>query len=70
MQEKSSKEIKYSTKNEILDATLADEDGILLLENVKTKNYVNADRYTGLDKQETFVVLQVSFYGYFQCRFK
>lgn len=42
-----------------VDAQSADVDAVLLLENVKLQNYVNANRYVGLDVHEAYVALKV-----------
>lgn len=50
--------MKTLFENVISDAQIADEDGVLLLENIKNQGYVNA--CVGLSKQQTLVILRVS----------
>lgn len=38
---------------------VADEDAILLLENIKYQNYINESRYIGFDKETTLVIIKV-----------
>lgn len=42
-----------------LDAISADIDAIVLLENIKSSNYVNVDRFIGFDRDETLAVIKV-----------
>lgn len=47
-------------KNHISDVkNVADEDAVLLLENIKYQNYINESRYIGFDKETTLAVLKV-----------
>lgn len=45
--------------DEISDAKEADDDAIVMLENIKTLNYVNVDRFIGLNTDETLAVVKV-----------
>lgn len=43
----------------LADATVADIDAIVLLENIKVQNFVNVDRRIGFDIHETRAVIKV-----------
>lgn len=43
-----------------LDAKdVADDDAVLLLENIKYRNYINESRYIGFDKETTLAIIKV-----------
>lgn len=41
------------------DTKYADDDAILLLENIKLSNYDNEDKYIGFNTETTFSILKV-----------
>lgn len=43
----------------LIDTSVADADAVLILENTKLLNYVNADRHNGFDSHTTFLILSV-----------
>lgn len=45
--------------NNMLDASCADVDAVLLLENVKFHHYTNEDRHIGFNTETTLAVLNV-----------
>lgn len=59
----------------LLDASVADVDAIVMLENIKALNYTNIDRCVGFDSDETRAIIRVfiknAFYAIlFWVRFK
>lgn len=44
-----------------IDATKADNDAVLLLENLRIEGYQSADRSRGFDSTFTFKILEVKF---------
>ncbi len=49
--------IKFS----IADAVNADEDGIILLENLKSSGFISTNRWDRFDRDEVLAILKVGF---------